>query len=130
MATQLTEAPNRRSITATRPLLGWRTVDILTIAFLGAALVVAALTAGCAYLPAPEGPAPMRYRDAIFSTVDETPDLVYGEAPDALGNPVTLKLDVFEPHGDDVTARPALVLVHGGGELPSYMSAAKGTSGS
>ncbi len=33
-----TEAPTRRSITATRPLLGWRTVDILTVAFLGAAL--------------------------------------------------------------------------------------------
>mgnify|MGYP001138409972 CR=1 FL=1 len=30
-----------RSLTATRPLMGWRTVDILTIAFLGAALGVA-----------------------------------------------------------------------------------------
>ena len=33
-----TEAPTRRHLTATRPLMGWRTVDILTIAFLGAAL--------------------------------------------------------------------------------------------
>ena len=41
MATQLTEAPTRRSITATRPLMGWRTVDLLTVAFLGAALGVA-----------------------------------------------------------------------------------------
>ena len=41
MATQLTEAPTRRSIPATRPLLGWRTVDILTVAFLGAALGIA-----------------------------------------------------------------------------------------
>ena len=41
MATQLTEAPTRRSVPATRPLMGWRTVDILTIAFLGAALGVA-----------------------------------------------------------------------------------------
>ena len=41
MATQLTEAPSRRSILATRPLMGWRTVDILTLAFLGAALGVA-----------------------------------------------------------------------------------------
>lgn len=30
-----------RSILATRPLMGWRTVDILTIAFLGAALGIA-----------------------------------------------------------------------------------------
>ena len=36
-----TEAPTRRSITATRPLMGWRTVDIVTIAFLGAALGIA-----------------------------------------------------------------------------------------
>lgn len=42
MATSTTEAPStRRSIPATRPLLGWRTVDILTLAFLGAALGVA-----------------------------------------------------------------------------------------
>ncbi|NHA69371.1 ECF transporter S component [Phycicoccus flavus] len=33
--------PTRRSITATRPLMGWRTVDILTVAFLGAAFGVA-----------------------------------------------------------------------------------------
>ena len=44
MAPQVTSEPRAaapRSITATRPLLGWRTVDILTIAFLGAALGVA-----------------------------------------------------------------------------------------
>ncbi len=42
MATSTTEAPaTRRSITATRPLLGWRTVDLITIAFLGAALGIA-----------------------------------------------------------------------------------------
>ena len=43
MATQLTESrarPGAPSL-ATRPLMGWRTVDILTIAFLGAALGVA-----------------------------------------------------------------------------------------
>ena len=44
MATQITQEPRsstRRSITATRPLRAWRTVDIITIAFLGAALGVA-----------------------------------------------------------------------------------------
>ena len=47
MATQIeptTQEPRSRtgrSLTATRPLMGWRTVDILTIAFLGAALGVA-----------------------------------------------------------------------------------------
>lgn len=42
MATSTTsEASTGRSITATGPLMGWRTVDILTIAFLGAAFGVA-----------------------------------------------------------------------------------------
>ena len=44
MATPVTERPGaraHRSILATRPLLGWRTVDILTVAFLGAAFGVA-----------------------------------------------------------------------------------------
>ena len=43
MATQITQEQRstRRSITATGPLRGWRTVDIITIAFLGAALGVA-----------------------------------------------------------------------------------------
>ena len=39
--TAATGATRTRSILATRPLLGWRTVDILTIAFLGAALGIA-----------------------------------------------------------------------------------------
>ena len=45
MATQIeptTQEPRSRtgrSLTATRPLMGWRTVDILTIAFLGACLL-------------------------------------------------------------------------------------------
>lgn len=41
MATTAPEAPTRRSITATGSLRSWRTVDILTIAFLGAAFGVA-----------------------------------------------------------------------------------------
>ena len=36
-----TEAPARRHLTATPPLMGWRTVDILTIAFLGVAIGIA-----------------------------------------------------------------------------------------
>ena len=40
-STQEPRSSTRRSLTATRPLMGWRTVDILTIAFLGAALGVA-----------------------------------------------------------------------------------------
>lgn len=40
-STTSSATPTRRSLTATRPLLGWRTVDILTVTFLGAALGIA-----------------------------------------------------------------------------------------
>lgn len=44
-----TPTPRRRSIRATSPLLGWRTVDILTVAFLGAAFGIAYWGWGLAY---------------------------------------------------------------------------------
>ena len=60
------------------------------------------------------GPPPLRYRDDIFSAVTKTSDIVYGTAPDRQGNPVTLRLDVYQPTGDTVTKRPLIVWVHGG----------------
>ena len=51
------------------------------------------LAVGCA-VPRPEGPEPLRYRDQVFPTVNVSRDLTYGTAPDAQGNPVTLKLDL------------------------------------
>lgn len=44
-----------------------------------------------------------------------TRDIVYGNAPDAQGNPVALKLDLYQPTGDTVAKRPVLIWVHGGG---------------
>ena len=81
-----------------------------------AALVVVAigLTTGCT-VPRPPGDAPLRYRDAVFTAVSKTADLQYGTAPDANGNPVALRLDLYRPVGDTQTTRPALVWVHGGG---------------
>jgi acetyl esterase/lipase len=78
-----------------------------------AALVAAALITGCT-VPQPPGAAPLRYRDQIFNNVTLTSDLQYGSAPDAQGNPVALKLDMYRPTGDTQTSRPALVWVHGG----------------
>ena len=63
---------------------------------------------------APPGAAPLRYRDPVFATVAKTADVTYGSAVDASGNTVTLTLDLYEPTGDTVTARPAIVWVHGG----------------
>jgi len=79
-----------------------------------AAVLGATVLAGCT-LPAPEGQAPLRYRDEVFSAVNATTDLTYGRAPDLQGNPVDLKLDLYQPAGDTVAKRPAYVWVHGGG---------------
>ena len=82
-------------------------------AALVASLVAAAVLAGC-MVPRPPGDSPLRYRDQVFNTVTVTRDLQYGSAPDSNGNPVALKLDVYQPSGDTQTNRPAVVWVHGG----------------
>jgi len=84
---------------------------LLTLAV--AALAVA--TAGCVTIARPEGPAPLRYRDEVFTNVAKTADVTYGSAPDAQGTQQSLELDVYRPQGDTVTNRPAIVWVHGGG---------------
>ena len=82
-------------------------------------LIVAALlvlvAAGCE-LPdvTPGGAAPLRYRDPIFSSVDVTSNVTYGSAVNLSGQTITLQLDMYQPTGDTVTARPAIVWVHGG----------------
>jgi dienelactone hydrolase len=79
-----------------------------------AAIVAVALAAGCT-VPRPDGPSPLRYRDQVFTNVSVTSGLTYGSAPDAQGNPVALRLDLYQPTGDTQTGRPALVWAHGGG---------------
>jgi acetyl esterase/lipase len=79
------------------------------------ALVAFAFVAtGCLQFRVPSGRAPLRYRDAVFTGVTKTPNVTYGSAVDAGGDTVTLKLDVYEPTGDAVDQRPAIVWVHGG----------------
>ena len=74
----------------------------------------ATLLAGCT-VPRPPGDGTLRYRDQVFSGVTATTDITYGSAPGADGNPVALKLDLYQPTGDTAAKRPALVWVHGGG---------------
>jgi dipeptidyl aminopeptidase/acylaminoacyl peptidase len=81
---------------------------------LGVALLLAGLLAGCT-VHRPDGDAPLRYRDAVFTDVVRTNDIQYGTAPDNAGNPVALRLDLFRPAGDTATNRPAVIWVHGGG---------------
>jgi acetyl esterase/lipase len=80
-----------------------------------ACLVVAFVASGCSPFIVPAGPAPLRYRDDVFANVTKTADVTYGSALDQQGQPVALKLDVYEPTGDDNTERPAIVWIHGGG---------------
>jgi para-nitrobenzyl esterase len=77
------------------------------------AVFFVAVIAGCT-LPTPEGAAPLRYRDVIFSNLKITSGIKYGMAPDLSGNPVKLTLDMYRPRGDKQAKRPAIVLVHGG----------------
>lgn len=65
------------------------------------------------YLP-PPGPAPLRYRDLVFATASTTSNVVYGSAVNNSGATITLRLDLYQPTGDAVTERPAIVWVHGG----------------
>lgn len=62
----------------------------------------------------PPGDAPLRYRDLVFSSVSTTSDVIYGSAVNNSGQTVTLLLDIYEPAGDTVTERPAIVWIHGG----------------
>jgi acetyl esterase/lipase len=79
-------------------------------------LVVFALvaTACDTRLLAIPGEGPTRFRDEIFSDVTVTSSITYGTAVDQLGNDVTLRLDVYQPTGDEATTRPAVIWVHGG----------------
>ena len=62
----------------------------------------------------PPGPAPLRYRDPVFSNVNVTSNITYGTAVDQAGNTDTLQLDMYAPKGDTDTSPPAIVWVHGG----------------
>jgi acetyl esterase/lipase len=57
-----------------------------------------------------------RYRDPVFPTVARQNAIVYGNAINQFsGVAEDLLLDLYEPAGDTATARPAFVVVHGGG---------------
>lgn len=86
----------------------------MAVRSLAAVALVALLLIGCS-VPRPAGDGTLRYRDQTFTNVTVERDLTYGSAPDAQGNPVALKLDLYQPAGDTIAKRPAFVWVHGGG---------------
>jgi para-nitrobenzyl esterase len=93
-----------------------------SLAFL---ILGATALAGCT-VPRPAGEGQQRYRDQVFSSVTTTNDLTYGSAPDLDGNQVTLELDLYQPAGDTIAKRPAVVYVHGGGFTKGDKSGGRG----
>ncbi len=55
-----------------------------------------------------------RYYTPIFSNIDSTMNIVYGNAEFTAGNFQDLKMDMWYPAGDAVQYRPVVVLAHGG----------------
>jgi carboxylesterase type B len=77
--------------------------------------VIVIVAAGCDWPNIiPPGTAPVRYRDPVFSAVTLTSNVTYGSAVNLENQTITLQLDVYQPTGDTVTSRPAIVWVHGG----------------
>jgi len=74
--------------------------------------LVVPIAAGCTLVD-PPGDAPLRYRDDMFA-VTRTTGIVFGHAVNQDGANITLALDMYQPTGDTVAARPAIVWVHGG----------------
>jgi predicted esterase len=73
------------------------------------------VVAGCKWPSIfPPGNAPVRYRDPIFNGVPVKKNVTYGSAVNLENQTVTLQLDMYQPAGDRVTSRPAIVWVHGG----------------
>ena len=64
----------------------------------------------------------VRYLDEIFDNVIKTEDVVYGNAPDLPfiflfewnTNDIDLDMDIYEPEGDTLTNRPAIIFIHTG----------------
>ena len=55
-----------------------------------------------------------RYATDVFTNFTKTSDITYGANVSASGANTILKLDFYEPTGDTETARPLIILAHGG----------------
>jgi acetyl esterase/lipase len=64
----------------------------------------------------------IRYLDEIFENVDKTEDVIYGNSPDLPfiflfewnTQDLDLTMDVYEPQGDTLSSRPAIIFMHSG----------------
>ena len=66
-----------------------------------------------------------RYLDDVFTGVEVTSDITYGQNISILtGAPelIELKMNVYAPAGDDNTERPVMLVAHTGNFLPAYFN--------
>ena len=73
--------------------------------------------------------AQVRYLNEVFSDVEVTSNVVYGENVTVLpllqgAAPAAQPLvcDIYEPAGDTETARPLIIYIHTGNFLPQYLN--------
>lgn len=62
----------------------------------------------------PPAPSRGRFVDPVFGEIEVTHDVVYRSTFDHLGRPIDLKMDIYQPVGDPLTVRPAVMWMHGG----------------
>ena len=65
-----------------------------------------------------------RYLQPVFGSTAKTANVVYGSATNVRGVLETLAMDVYQPQGDTLSARPLVIFIHGGG----FVGGDKGTS--
>lgn len=56
-----------------------------------------------------------RYLNPVFTSVNTTTDIVYGNALNYLGVNEELRLDLYQPANDIANKRPLIIYLHGGG---------------
>ena len=56
-----------------------------------------------------------RFKDDVFTELDSTSNISYGEAVNIKGDNETLLLDLFMPKNDTLKHRPLVIFIHGGG---------------
>jgi acetyl esterase/lipase len=72
-------------------------------------LALVASSSGC------EWPAGTRFVHPVFDEFAITSDVVYRSTTDYQGNPIDLKLDIYQPVGDTRSERPVVMWMFGGG---------------
>ncbi|MCC5951448.1 MAG: S-layer homology domain-containing protein [Acidimicrobiia bacterium] len=101
--------PERDQVDRAGGPTGWRRPAIAVL------VALAVVVAGVAGPPvAADDAAPLRYLEQVFDEVEATLDVHYRSTEDHLGNPIDLRLDIYEPAGDTETQRPLVVFMHGG----------------